>query len=166
MVQPVASAGKLGVIYFDESAPIARRYYLGPGESGNLPDISKTTGEKNRLVARGVGHKDQWREWVAVVWDKQGREDMEAIKLLKPDSDKHKAPWLYNRRRRSAYYREKKVLQATYILMAWGDRDEQTWECAADLVKKWGWDRLSLLQRLYDSLKGAYLREREMDQVR
>lgn len=95
MVQPVASAGKLGVIYFDDSAPIAGRYYLGPGESGNLPDISKTTGEKNQLVARGVGHKDQWREWVAVVWDKQGREDMEAIELLKPDKDKHKAPWLY-----------------------------------------------------------------------
>lgn len=50
--------------------------------------------------------------------------------------------------------------------MAWGDRDEQTWECAADLVKNWGWGRLSLLQRLYDSLKGACLREREMDQVR
>ena len=112
MGQPVASAGKLGIIYFDDSAPLGRRYYLGPGESGDLPDISKTTEEKNQLVARGVGHKDQCHGWIGVVWDKRGREGVEAIKLLKPDNDEHGSP--FGRVRRDIWrhiaYREKKVL--------------------------------------------------------
>ena len=155
MGQPVASAGKLGIIYFDESAPLAQKYYLGPGKSGNLPDISKTTGEEHRLVARGVGHKDQWYGWVAVVWDKQGREGMEAIKLLEPNEDKRKRQWLYNGAKRRSLRRDKKVLQTTYVLMAWKDRDERTWECAADLVQEWGWDSCSLMRRLYGSVSRA-----------
>ena len=155
MGQPVASAGKLGIIYFDESAPLARRYYLGPGESGNLPDISKTTGEKHRLVARGVGHKDQYRGWIAVIWDKQGREGVEAAKLLKPGEDRHKGRWLYYGVRRHNLRREKRVLQTTYVLMAWNNRDECTWECAADLVPDWGWDSCSLMRRLYGSVGRA-----------